>query len=179
MEGVGDGQVARRVAAPDGDGLMRYPSRGDTLLILALFSATQLILARQAATAATPPPAIWAKECGSARLGLEKVAIDLAQPQNVDTKDGKRVAYSPDSRGRYTPVIVIHGWMDRQQRSSGRLLLGRIDLTANRLGKISTTRSLIGQFQDLPGAAVFTFDYNAYSARWSTTHTWGLPRQGD
>ena len=43
-----------------------------------------------------------------------------------------------------------------------------VDLTANKMGKADVPRSLVGQLQDVPGAAVFTFDYHPYSGRWVT-----------
>jgi pimeloyl-ACP methyl ester carboxylesterase len=42
----------------------------------------------------------------------------------------------------------------------------KIDLTANRLGSVNSERSMIGQLQRIRGAAVFTFDYQQFSARW-------------
>ncbi|MGW3098297.1 esterase/lipase family protein [Streptomyces sp. NPDC001102] len=117
----------------------------------------------------TAPPTEWADRCGSARLGLDKDTVQLAPtlPQDI-TPDGSPVAYSPDSRGRYVPIIMVHGWTgsDTHDAAGKGAFSHRIDLTANRLGTVRTTRSLIGQFQSLPGAAVFTFDYHPYSARW-------------
>jgi hypothetical protein len=101
-------------------------------------------------------PADWERDCDSASLGLDKVTVAPAKPQPADTTpDGKPVANPPDSRGRYTPVIFIHGWTGTS--THGVKPLGafshRIDLTANRLGTVYTTRSLSGQFQSVPGAA--------------------------
>ncbi len=42
----------------------------------------------------------------------------------------------------------------------------KIDLTPNRLGSVNSERSMIGQLQRIRGAAVFTFDYQPFSARW-------------
>ncbi|MER7568290.1 hypothetical protein ABTZ93_35830 [Streptomyces sp. NPDC097941] len=63
---------------------------------------------------------------------------------------------------------MVQGWTGRDTHDAADqgAFSHRIDLTANRLGTVRTTRSLIGQFQSLPGAAVFTFDYHPYSARW-------------
>lgn len=119
------------------------------------------------ATQQAPPPDSWAKDCGSSQLGLDKVAVNLAEPRDADrTPDGKPITYSPDSRGRYTPIILIHGWTGTSTHRPDGAFSQRIDLTANRLGTVHTMRSLVGQFQSLPGAAVFTFDYHPYSARW-------------
>ncbi|WP_165845392.1 esterase/lipase family protein [Streptacidiphilus pinicola] len=62
----------------------------------------------------------------------------------------------------------MHGWTGSDTHTSDRTgdFSSIIDLTANALGTVDTTRSLIGQFQNVPGAAVFTFDYHPYSARW-------------
>ncbi|WP_052270290.1 lipase/acyltransferase domain-containing protein [Streptomyces sp. MUSC 125] len=119
----------------------------------------------------TAAPAEWGTRCGSARLGLDGDTVQLAPTLRRDTNpDGSPVAYSPDSRGRYTSVIMVHGWTGRGTHDAAGqgAFSHRIDLTANRLGSVRTTRSLIGQYQSLPGAAVFTFDYHAYSARWVT-----------
>jgi pimeloyl-ACP methyl ester carboxylesterase len=137
------------------------------LVLLALLSAGQFSLAGAAPLSLSP--ADWEKDCDSASLGLDKVTVALAKPQPADTTpDGRSVEYAPDSRGRYTPVILIHGWTGTSTHGVEPLgaFSHRIDLTANRLGTVHTTRSLIGQFQSLPGAAVFTFDYHPYSARW-------------
>jgi pimeloyl-ACP methyl ester carboxylesterase len=69
----------------------------------------------------------------------------------------------------------VHGWTGRatHPNSDGtNATLGNfshpIDLTANRVGKAAVPRSLVGQLQGIPGAAVFTFDYHPYSGRWVT-----------
>jgi pimeloyl-ACP methyl ester carboxylesterase len=121
------------------------------------------------AVAATQSPASWAKSCSSAQLGLGRDHVELAPPLAGDTNpDGSRVAISADRRGKFVPVIVVHGWTSKDTHSPVRdgAFSHIIDLTANRLGQVNTTRSLIGQLQRDRGAAVFTFDYRDYAASW-------------
>jgi len=114
----------------------------------------------------------WAKACSTGRLGLGKDNVNLAPAplgKNPDTNpDGTLVRISPDRRGKYVPVIMVHGWvgMDTHIDARDGAFSHFIDLTANRLGQVHTPRSLIGQLQRIPGAAVFTFDYRDYAARW-------------
>ncbi|MFJ3234454.1 esterase/lipase family protein [Streptomyces sp. NPDC086787] len=137
---------------------------------LTLLASGQLTFRTTASAApARSAPAEWGDRCGSGRLGLDKDTVQLAPTLRKEKKpDGSPVAYSPDTRGTYTPIVMVHGWTgsDTHDDAGQGAFSHRIDLTANRLGKVSTTRSLIGQFQSLPGAAVFTFDYHPYSARW-------------
>ncbi|MEU9779627.1 hypothetical protein AB0H92_01305 [Streptomyces phaeochromogenes] len=152
---------------------MRYLRTGRAAVAavaLALMAASQLgVTAPVSAAPTRDAPAEWGDQCGSGKLGLDKDIVQLAQPLSRDkTPDGSTVAYSPDTRGTYTPIVMVHGWTGSGTHDDAGLgaFSHRIDLTANRLGKVTTTRSLIGQFQSLPGAAVFTFDYHPYSARW-------------
>ncbi|MDG5808734.1 alpha/beta hydrolase [Streptomyces ossamyceticus] len=137
---------------------------------LALMAGSQLgVTAAASAAPIRNAPAEWGERCGSAKLGLDKDTVQLAPAMPRDkTPDGAPVAYSPDTRGTYTPIVMVHGWTGSSTHDDAGLgaFSHRIDLTSNRLGKVTTTRSLIGQFQTLPGAAVFTFDYHPYSARW-------------
>lgn len=90
-----------------------------------------------------------------------KTSPDLAQ-------DGSPVTISPGQGGGYVAVLMVHGWTGRSEHTDLRDgdFSHLIDLTANSLGKAEVSRSLIGQLQDLPGAAVYTYDYHDYSARW-------------
>lgn len=148
----------------------RLPRRAAVATVLVLLAGPQL--AAQAPASAAPAagtPSSWAATCDSGRLGLDKDTVELAPTLPRDTNpNGTPVAYSPDARGMYTPVVMVHGWTgsDTHDAAGQGAFSHRIDLTANRLGTVTTTRSLIGQFQSLPGAAVFTFDYHPYSARW-------------
>jgi pimeloyl-ACP methyl ester carboxylesterase len=110
------------------------------------------------ATAATTDPS--AIKCDHVQL-----APTLRSDLNPD---GTPVRMSPDSRGKYVPVVMVHGWTGRATHDDSRTgaFSHTIDLTSNPLGTVNTRRSLIGQIQRIPGAAVFTFDYHELSTRW-------------
>lgn len=171
-------RLPRRAARP------RLPRRAAVAATaLVLLAGPQL--AAQAPASAAPAagtPSSWAATCDSGRLGLDEDTVRLAPTLPTDTNpNGTPVAYSPDARGMYTPIVMVHGWTgsDTHDAAGRGAFSHRIDLTANRLGTVTTTRSLIGQFQSLPGAAVFTFDYHPYSARWvDDAHLGPAARQG-
>jgi pimeloyl-ACP methyl ester carboxylesterase len=124
-----------------------------------------------AALASPNDPVAWGTGCSSSRLGLDNVVVQLAPALTTkpDTNpDGTPVKITPNRRGRYVPVIMVHGWIGKDTHVDARdgAFSHLIDLTTNRLGQVATTRSLIGQLQRIPGAAVFTFDYRDYAARW-------------
>jgi pimeloyl-ACP methyl ester carboxylesterase len=124
-----------------------------------------------AALATSNDPIAWGTGCSSTRLGLDNVVVQLAPAltKSPDTNpDGTPVKIAPDRRGRYVPVIMVHGWIGKDTHVDARdgAFSHLIDLTTNRLGQVATTRSLIGQLQRIPGAAIFTFDYRDYAARW-------------
>jgi pimeloyl-ACP methyl ester carboxylesterase len=127
--------------------------------LVTLTVATILLPAGPAAGEPAGPP-----EAGCAGVGLAPTALE---PPDRNP-DGSPVAYRPDRRGKYVPVIVVHGWTGRSTHTDARdgAFSHLIDLTTNRLVAASTGRSLIGQLQRIPGAAVFTFDYHDYSGRW-------------
>ena len=86
--------------------------------------------------------------------------------------DGRPVAQRPDGRGRWVPVVLVHGFTSRSRHDAERdgAFSARIDLSAGAYAP-KEGRSLIGQLQNVPGAAVYTFDYHDWSARWVTdTH---------
>ncbi|MCG8917498.1 hypothetical protein L6E12_17070 [Actinokineospora sp. PR83] len=95
--------------------------------------------------------------------------VQLAPALNDDKNpDGTTVRITPDSRGKYVPVVVVHGWTGKSTHDDKRegAFSHKIDLTTNQLGTVQAARSLVGQFQRNPGAAVFTFDYHQRSANW-------------
>lgn len=114
----------------------------------------------------TPPvegaPVITDPGCAGVQLAPE-VATDR-------NPDGTPVRLSLDSRGKYVPVIMVHGWTGRATHgvSPTGAFSSTIDLSTDPDNSFTVTRSLIGQIQSLGGTAVFTFDYHNYSARWVT-----------
>lgn len=122
-------------------------------------------------TTETADPSSWA--CSSAHLDLDEVVVELAPVAEEDTEsDGSPVAMSPRDDGLWVPVVLVHGWRGsatHPRDASGRQgsFSHRIDL--NQHGEHSAvSRSLVGQLQGIPGAAVFTYDYRPYSTRWVT-----------
>lgn len=95
----------------------------------------------------------------------------LAKAPELDsdlTPSGVKVDETPLIDGSHVPVVMIHGWTGRGAHSEARdgAFSSRIDLTANKQASTPIERSMIGQTQDIPGTAVYTFDYHNTSARW-------------
>jgi pimeloyl-ACP methyl ester carboxylesterase len=102
-------------------------------------------------------------------LGCPGVQLAPALRHDPDLNpDGTPVRITPDQRGKYIPVIMVHGWTGSSTHTDARTgdFSHKIDLSTNQLATVPATRSLIGQLQRIPGAAVFTFDYHEYSTRW-------------
>ena len=141
-----------------------------TWLLLLMAMSVRAVIDPPVASAAGP--SAW--RCSSADLGLGQVRVELA-PVNPSerTPQGGRIIPSAGTRGRWVPVIFVHGWTARATHPNTEgsdatrgTFSHPIDLTANRLGTAAVPRSLVGQIQGLEGAAVFTFDYHPYSGRW-------------
>jgi pimeloyl-ACP methyl ester carboxylesterase len=121
-----------------------------------------LALAAPVAPAAAAPSDPAAIRCAGVELAPSLGADPDRNP------DGSPVRITPDSRGRFVPVVMVHGWTGRSTHDDDRggAFSHKIDLTTDQVAPVSTSRSLIGQLQRVPGAAVFTFDYPEHSARW-------------
>lgn len=124
-----------------------------------------------AASAQAPQPSDWASACSSGKLGLDKDNVAWAPVLAGDTTpSGKPVERKPSATGAWYPVVLVHGWTSQDSIANPKDRSGafshRIDMTDIVGTKVDVTRSLLGQLQSLPGAAVFTFDYHPYSARW-------------
>jgi len=115
------------------------------------------------ASATTMVPSSW---CKSQSLQL---APRLDEKPDLDP-NGNPITITPGPAGLYVPIIMVHGWMGSDTHTVGRdgAFSKRIDLTVNQGGSVVSRASLIGQLQDMPGSAVFTFDYHKYSNRWVT-----------
>lgn len=123
---------------------------------------------RDRATGTCCPGSAWARLPGERpRLHGGRPAPELPTERNPD---GSRVRTSVDSRGKFVPVIVVHGWIGKATHSEAGdgAFSHKIDLSTNKHGTPSADRSLIGQIQRLGGTEVFTFDYRDYAARWVT-----------
>ncbi len=145
------------------------------LRALAVVAATATLLLQampvMPATAAPSAPDAWATACSASALGLDKDTVSHPPVLTGDkAPNGGPVRSVAGPNGAWYPVVFVHGWTsqstvarptDRSGTFSHRIDLSHIPGTT-----ASTSRSLLGQIEDLPGAAVFTFDYHPYSARW-------------
>jgi len=114
-------------------------------------------------------PADWAARCDSQALGLGQDTVQLAPVLSSDkAPGGGPVVSRASSDGSWVPVIMVHGWTSQDTNTGARTgaFSHIIDLSDDPVVVPDITRSLIAQFQGIPGAAVFTFDYHPYSARW-------------
>lgn len=143
--------------------------------LTAIFLVVLSGLASPAASAEpVQEPGSWS--CGASELGLDRVAVGLAPVDPVEREiDGNAIEPVATQLGTWVPILLVHGWTSRATHptSDGTddtrgAFSHPIDLTANRAGSANVGRSLVGQLQGIPGAAVFTFDYHPYSGRWVT-----------
>ncbi|WP_326834886.1 hypothetical protein VSH64_08150 [Amycolatopsis rhabdoformis] len=141
-------------ADPGADAVKRFAA------VLAAGLAVCGILAAPASARAQNPADIHCAGVQLAPAPLKK-APDL-------NPDGSPVRITPDARGKFVPVVMVHGWTGAATHTDDRggAFSHLIDLAANQLTATRTSRSLIGQLQRDQGTAVFTFDYHEYSARW-------------
>jgi pimeloyl-ACP methyl ester carboxylesterase len=132
-------------------------SRASSVFAVLLFVVAALTWPPVASSATRDPAAI---HC--AGVNLAPALRDDLNP------DGTPVQITPDSRGKFVPIVMVHGWTGRSTHTDARTgaFSHKIDLSTNQVGTVQASRSLIGQLQRIPGAAVFTFDYHEYSARW-------------
>lgn len=118
---------------------------------------------------ATSAPGQWASQCDSRTLGLGQDTVRLAPVLPTERSPaGGPVVSQPASGGKWVPVVMVHGWTSQDTNTPARTgaFSHFIDLSDIPGFTPDVGRSLIGQLQGIPGAAVFTFDYHPYSARW-------------
>ncbi|WKK72053.1 hypothetical protein Q0F99_02965 [Rathayibacter oskolensis] len=120
--------------------------------LLAVVGAVVVPASPAAAVTATPP----------ASCGVAELAPVLAD-DDVDSVATASVV----------PIIVLHGWLGTATHDEGRTgaFSHLVDLIApNGVDEPVTTsqRSMIGTLQEIPGSAVYTFDYRDLAARWVT-----------
>jgi pimeloyl-ACP methyl ester carboxylesterase len=130
---------------------------------------TFALLVAAACIQVAAPQAVAAPNALAADCITSQLTLAPALTRDPDTNpDGSPVKIAPDQRGKYTPIIMVHGWTGTDVHNDFRKgnFSHKIDLTANRLGSVNAERSMIGQLQRIRGAAVFTFDYQQFSARW-------------
>jgi hypothetical protein len=138
----------------------RQTSRRRRTLGLAVAATLALPLVTLAspgtATAAPPRPV----PCGQ---------IELAPVLKTDRMDdGKPIVQTADRRGVYVPIIMIPDWHGRAKHDDSRTgdFSQPVDMGAGGPAPIAPRASLIGQLQQIPGAAVYTFDYRASAGNW-------------
>lgn len=150
-------------------------SRGRAARLLAAVCMSVGVLAggatigSPAVAAPTADPVGWGAQCGAAALGLGQDTVQLAPVLASDTlPSGGHIVPRPLSNGTWVPVIMVHGWTSQDSNNAARTgaFSHYIDLSDVPGFSPDVNRSLIGQLQRIPGAAVFTFDYHPYSARW-------------
>jgi pimeloyl-ACP methyl ester carboxylesterase len=146
-------------------------SRAARLLAAACIAAGVLAGGTAAGSPAIAAPAAdpagWAAQCGAPALGLGQDTVQRAPVLASDTlPGGAPIIRQPLSNGTWVPVIMVHGWVSQDTNNAAGTFSHYIDLSDQPGFSPDVTRSLIGQLQRIPGAAVFTFDYHPYSARW-------------
>ena len=125
-------------------------------LALALASAVAPA-ARATATDGVPEPHAKIPACAPSNLELAPSSDNEKDPK------GRPITPTPDAGGAWNPVLLIHGFNSGKDAFSS-----LIDLSANAKKTVKVGRSLVGQLRMIPGAAVYTFDYQADSAKWVT-----------
>jgi pimeloyl-ACP methyl ester carboxylesterase len=107
-----------------------------------------LLVATISCTVVTAPAA-QAAGCGDVKPAPLEIGADGAKP--VPT---------PHPDGRYTPILLIHGFISSPATWSSPI---RYSTTSD---EPHATNSIIGNLQRLPGGIVFAVDYRRTSTRW-------------
>ncbi len=149
--------------------------------ISALLGATVLSLPVAASAEDSNPTDSSSWSCDAKTLGLDDVRVELAAINPAEREsDGSQIMPAATMSGAWVPVVLVHGWTarsthpntDGSEETEG-TFSHLIDMSANRVGNADVGRSLVGQLQGIPGAAVFTFDYHPYSRQWITNNHLG------
>jgi hypothetical protein len=82
--------------------------------------------------------------------------------------DGSKIKSRPDRRGVYVPIIMVPDWTGRSKHDATRTgdFSVPIDMSTSGTPPPARRASLIGQLQQIPGAAVYTFDYRGSAGKW-------------
>jgi pimeloyl-ACP methyl ester carboxylesterase len=126
---------------------LRHLCQGRLVRRRLLALAAALLVTVPGGLAATPATAA-APDCGQVR---KAAPVDEVK------------AVKPHADGKYTPIILVHGFI-----SNPGMWAKKTDYTARSLDKPQVNRSILGNLQALPGAAVYTVDYSATANRWFT-----------
>lgn len=138
---------------------------------LSPYVVTLFTMLLTAAMIIAPAPAALADDPSSWTQGCRVPGLALAPVVSGDKdNDGSPVKLRPDARGKYVPVVYIHGWTSTSihDEAGKGAFSAKPDLLTSRIGTARPARTLIGNVQDLGGTAPFTFDYATYASRWVT-----------
>ncbi|MEU4623299.1 alpha/beta fold hydrolase [Actinoplanes sp. NPDC023801] len=97
---------------------------------------------------------------GLAAAPATAAAPHCGQVRRAAFADGVKAA-KPHADGKYTPIILVHGFI-----SDPGMWAKKVEHTVRSLDKPKVDRSILGNLQALPGAAVYTVDYSATARRW-------------
>jgi hypothetical protein len=136
--------------------------------LVALGLAVPAPLAAHAASSGAPDAAA----CGQIELA------PILKDDRAD--DGTKIKEQPDRRGVYVPIIMVPDWTGRATHDETRTgdFSIPIDMGATGTPPAAPRASLIGQLQQIPGAAVYTFDYRTSAGQWVDNPAIG-PALGD
>ena len=114
-------------------------------------AAMCVILCASVLSAPTAAAAGLPQRCGQATLTTSNPSTGITS------------APTPHGDGKYTPVLMVHGW-----NGDPGMWWAPIDHSTLTGHKVSNARSLAGNVQRLAGAAVYTLDYHDVAERWFT-----------
>lgn len=118
--------------------------------------ASAILIALVAVLGVATPAAAAAATSMPASCGIAERAPVLA---------GDEVDPSAALAAVQVPIIVLHGWLGTATHDESRT--GAFSQFVQQEDG-SLSRSMIGVLQNIPGAAVYTFDYRSLAARWVT-----------
>ncbi len=127
------------------------------IAVAATLALPLVTLAAPSTATAAPPRKV---PCGQ---------IELAPVLKTDRTDaGQPIVQKADRRGVYVPIILVPDFHGRAKHDDARTgdFSQVIDMGAGGPAPVAPRASLIGQLQQLPGAAVYTFDYRASAGSW-------------
>ncbi|MGQ0631860.1 MAG: hypothetical protein ACT4P1_12530 [Sporichthyaceae bacterium] len=126
-------------------------------LALALLLPATAVLGSTPYASAAPPRDV---PCGQ----IERAPV----LKDDKTPKGKPIVQRADRRGVYVPIIMVPDWHGRATHDKTRTgdFSARLDMGAGGPAPAKERASLIGTLQQVPGAAVYTFDYRGSAGRW-------------
>jgi hypothetical protein len=82
--------------------------------------------------------------------------------------DGKPIVPQPDRRGVYVPIVLVPDWAGLGTHDDTRTgdFSAPVDMSAAGPPPAAPRASFVGLLQQIPGAAVYTFDYRKSAGKW-------------